>query len=47
MQNVIFVGILLILSACNKNPEINEVISQKKIITEIDKFIEDSTPRKK
>lgn len=47
MKNILIVAILLILSACNKNPEINEVISQKKIITEIDKFIEDSNANKK
>ncbi|MCX8524465.1 hypothetical protein OF897_11135 [Chryseobacterium formosus] len=47
MKNILIVAILLILSACNKNPEINEVISQKKIITEIDKFIEDSNAKKK
>jgi hypothetical protein len=47
MKNILIAAILLVLSACSKNPEINEVISQKKIITEIDKFIEDSNAKKK
>ncbi|GAA5090331.1 hypothetical protein GCM10023210_16280 [Chryseobacterium ginsengisoli] len=47
MKNILIAAVLLILSACSKNPEISEVISQKKIITEIDKFIEDSNAKKK
>ncbi|MDN4012998.1 hypothetical protein QX233_11035 [Chryseobacterium gambrini] len=47
MKNILVIAVLLILSACNKNPEISEVIGQKKIIAEIDKFIEDSNAKKK
>ena len=46
MKNVLIVSVLLLLFSCNKNPEINEVVSSKKVIAEIDKFIKDSNNKK-
>lgn len=47
MKNILIAVILLIFSGCSKNPDINEVVAEKKIIAEIDKFIKDSNAKKK
>lgn len=47
MKNFLIGIFIIVLSSCNKNPEINEVVGHKKIIAEIDRFIEDSDKKNK
>lgn len=42
MKNILIACILVILTGCNRNPEINDIINNEKIIKEIDKLIVDS-----
>jgi len=46
MKNILITIFIVVLSSCNKNPEITEVVENKKIIAEIDRFIEDSDKKK-
>lgn len=41
MKKILFFVLIQFFFSCNKSPEINQVISEKKIINEIDKFIID------
>lgn len=47
MKNILIGIFVIVLSSCNKNPEITEVVNNKKIIAEIDRFIEDSDKKNK
>ncbi|AZA74153.1 hypothetical protein [Chryseobacterium indoltheticum] len=47
MKNILITIFIVVLSSCNKNPEITEVVENKKIIAEIDRFIEDSDKKNK